>query len=128
MGTHPNSPSHLSVSDAPLKEHLAAHPELMGPGIITKFNAADGDVPFLFKVLSIRKALSIQTHPDKKTAEKLHALQPHIYKGSRHNHDLAGCFANSRFQMTTTSRRWQLQSHRSRPCAGFCPFPRLLPT
>lgn len=41
-------------------------------------------LPFLFKVLSIRKALSIQVHPNKTEAEKLHALHPDIYKDPNH--------------------------------------------
>lgn len=41
-------------------------------------------LPFLFKILSIRKALSIQVHPNKSEAEKLHALHPDIYKDPNH--------------------------------------------
>jgi mannose-6-phosphate isomerase len=81
MGTHPKSPSLVLDSRQVLSEHLASHPELIGKSVITKFNAGDGSLPFLFKVLSIEKALSIQTHPDKKTAEILHAQYPDIYKG-----------------------------------------------
>jgi mannose-6-phosphate isomerase len=81
MGTHPNSPSRILSSNEILSEYLAAHPELLGDRVIDRFEASDGNLPFLFKVLSIEKALSIQTHPDKKTAEKLHAEQPNIYKG-----------------------------------------------
>lgn len=40
-----------------------------------------GKLPFLFKVLSIRKALSIQAHPNKKLAEQLHAKDPRNYPG-----------------------------------------------
>lgn len=40
-----------------------------------------GKLPFLFKVLSIRKALSIQAHPNKKLAEQLHAKDPKNYPG-----------------------------------------------
>lgn len=82
MGTHPKSPSKVLSSNKPLSEHLSSHPELMGKRIIDHFSAADGNLPFLFKVLAIEKALSIQTHPDKKTAEELHAQQPDIYKGT----------------------------------------------
>jgi len=38
--------------------------------IADKFN---GKLPFLFKVLSVNKALSIQAHPNKTLAEELHA-------------------------------------------------------
>jgi mannose-6-phosphate isomerase len=82
MGTHPKSPSRVIFdSRQVLSEHLASHPELIGKPIIDKFNAENGNIPFLFKVLSIEKALSIQTHPDKRTAEILHAQHPDIYKG-----------------------------------------------
>lgn len=40
-----------------------------------------GKLPFLFKVLSIRKALSIQAHPNKKLAEQLHGKDPKNYPG-----------------------------------------------
>ena len=81
MGTHPKSPSLVLNSRQVLSERLASHPELIGKSVIEKFNAGNGNLPFLFKVLSIEKALSIQTHPDKKTAEILHAQYPDIYKG-----------------------------------------------
>ena len=81
MGTHSSSPSTL-VEGTSLAEHLAAHPSLIGDDTITTFDAADGNIPFLFKILAIKKALSIQTHPDKQTAEKLHAELPNIYKGA----------------------------------------------
>jgi mannose-6-phosphate isomerase len=81
MGTHPTSPSYVHGLNIPLKDHLAANTHLIGAKVADEFKAQDGNVPFLFKVLSIHKALSIQTHPDKATAEKLHAEQPHIYKG-----------------------------------------------
>lgn len=82
MGTHIKSPSRLRNTKAILSEHLAANPALMGASIVEKFNAEDGNIPFLFKVLAIEKALSIQTHPDKKMAERLHAEKPDIYKGN----------------------------------------------
>jgi mannose-6-phosphate isomerase len=81
MGTHPKSPSLVLNSRQVLSEHLAIHPELIGESVIAKFDAGNGSLPFLFKVLSIEKALSIQTHPDKKTAEILHSQYPDIYKG-----------------------------------------------
>jgi mannose-6-phosphate isomerase len=84
MGTHPKSPSRVLPSNEALSEYLAAHPELLGDRIIDRFEASNGNLPFLFKVLSIEKALSIQTHPDKKMAEKLHAEHPDIYTGKSH--------------------------------------------
>ena len=81
MGTHPKSPSRL-LDGTTLAEHLASNPSLLDDDIITSFDAADGNIPFLFKILAIEKALSIQSHPDKQTAEKLYEEQPDIYKGA----------------------------------------------
>ncbi|KAG6807343.1 hypothetical protein H0H93_001732 [Arthromyces matolae] len=82
MGTHPKSPSNVFETGQILSDHLAKHPELIGAPVSDKFDASTGNLPFLFKILSIEKALSIQSHPDKATAEKLHASQPDIYKGA----------------------------------------------
>ena len=81
MGTHPSSQSRLEETNETLSEHLAASPSLLGDDIIVDFDAADGSIPFLLKILAIEKALSIQTHPDKANAERLHKEQPKIYKG-----------------------------------------------
>ncbi|KXN90326.1 Mannose-6-phosphate isomerase [Leucoagaricus sp. SymC.cos] len=89
MGTHTSSPSKLTEDRGLLADHLKAHPELIGDRIIKRFDAANGNLPFLFKVLSIEKALSIQSHPDKRTAESLHAKQPNIYKDPNHKPEMA---------------------------------------
>ena len=85
MGTHPTSPSHIYLDAStikPLAKHLEDQPHLMGGNVIRQFSIKNGNLPFLFKVLSIRKPLSIQTHPDKPMAEKLHVERPDIYKGA----------------------------------------------
>jgi mannose-6-phosphate isomerase len=46
-------------------------------------------LPFLFKLLSVRTALSIQAHPDKQTAARLHALDPEHYRDDNHKPELA---------------------------------------
>ncbi|KIK55490.1 hypothetical protein GYMLUDRAFT_248543 [Collybiopsis luxurians FD-317 M1] len=91
MGTHPTSPSHLPPpSTSTLSSYLKDNPSLIGESIANKFpDAKEGNLPFLFKVLSIEKALSIQTHPDKQTAESLHAQLPNIYKDDNHKPELA---------------------------------------
>jgi mannose-6-phosphate isomerase len=81
MGTHPKSPSLVLNSGETLASHLSKNQSLIGERVSQKFGTEDGNLPFLFKVLAIEKALSIQSHPDKATAEKLHAQQPDIYKG-----------------------------------------------
>ncbi|KAG6332609.1 hypothetical protein ID866_6487 [Astraeus odoratus] len=88
MGTHVKSPSGIVGSIKSLRDVLVEHPELMGD-VSSVFDTTGGNLPFLFKILSIGKALSIQTHPDKKTAEKLHAQQPHVYTDPNHKPELA---------------------------------------
>lgn len=82
MGTHPSSPSKIAASGNLLSDYLKQNRDDVGGQIVNRFNISDGALPFLFKVLSVEKALSIQTHPDKATAERLHAEQPHIYRGA----------------------------------------------
>ena len=82
MGTHPKSPSHVVDSGETLSTRLTARPEYIGARVRAKFGIeSGGHLPFLFKALAIGKALSIQTHPDKRTAEKLHEEYPAIYTG-----------------------------------------------
>jgi mannose-6-phosphate isomerase len=85
MGTHPSSPSQIfldsSTVNKPLRDHLRGEPYLLGDEVSHTFHAQDGNLPFLLKVLSIQKALSIQVHPDRPTAERLHAEKPDIYRG-----------------------------------------------
>ncbi|EMD36598.1 hypothetical protein CERSUDRAFT_115637 [Gelatoporia subvermispora B] len=92
MGTHVSGPSRLLDSNETLKDYLASHPELIGDKVIERFRdagAAEGNLPFLFKVLAIEKALSIQTHPDKKMAEALHKEKPDVYKDANHKPEMA---------------------------------------
>ncbi|KAF7408310.1 hypothetical protein HZH66_002847 [Vespula vulgaris] len=86
MGTHPNGPSYLKEKDISLEEYIQKNTNVLGIEIQQKFGSS---LPFLFKVLSIRKALSIQAHPDKKKAEQLHLQHPEIYKDSNHKPELA---------------------------------------
>jgi len=46
-------------------------------------------LPFLFKVLSIRKALSIQVHPNRTEAQRLHGLHPDVYKDPNHKPEVS---------------------------------------
>lgn len=75
MGTHPTAPSHVVLSNG--------QKQLLGEYL------GDKDIPFLFKVLSVGKALSIQAHPDIKLAQELHASRPQVYKDSNHKPEMA---------------------------------------
>lgn len=57
----------------------------MGHDISSKYSSK---LPFLFKVLSIQKALSIQAHPNKKLAEKLHSQDPEHYPDGNHKPEM----------------------------------------
>eukprot|EP00271_Cylindrocystis_brebissonii_P014548 TRINITY_DN35911_c0_g1_i1.p1 TRINITY_DN35911_c0_g1~~TRINITY_DN35911_c0_g1_i1.p1 ORF type:complete len:482 (-),score=87.42 TRINITY_DN35911_c0_g1_i1:1259-2704(-) len=88
MGTHPSGPSKV-IGDGTvslLKDWLAEHPKALGDKVASKWK---GDLPFLFKVLSVAKALSIQAHPDKPLAERLHKEQPLNYKDDNHKPEMA---------------------------------------
>jgi mannose-6-phosphate isomerase len=78
MGTHPSLPSRDLGTQRTLLDLVQDNQELMGPEITQRYG---GKLPFLFKVLSIRKALSIQAHPNKKLASELHARDPRNYPG-----------------------------------------------
>lgn len=79
MGTHASLPSIDISTGKTLQELIAADNSALGPSVIKKFGL--GRLPFLFKVLSIEKALSIQAHPDKSLAEILHSKDPSNYPG-----------------------------------------------
>lgn len=88
MGTHESGPSLVVLDDSLvlLKDWLLANPQAVGEKVLQRWGP---DLPFLFKVLSVAKALSIQAHPDKKLAKQLHQLQPNIYKDANHKPEMA---------------------------------------
>ena len=89
IGAHPSAPSQilLNGNKYPLNKVINAYPELiLGKTVSHKFSRK---LPFLFKVLSAREALSIQTHPDKKTAEYLHQKDPQHYPDDNHKPEIA---------------------------------------
>jgi mannose-6-phosphate isomerase len=86
MGTHPSGPSVVVDEAKPLGTLLEQHPEWLGN--VPSYKGGGG-LPFLFKVLSVGKSLSIQAHPDKRLAEKLHAERPAVYKDDNHKPEIA---------------------------------------
>ncbi len=86
MGTHPSGPSIVVEAKRELAEILDENQALIGQEI---YNQYHGKLPFLFKVLSINKALSIQAHPDIPLAKKLHASDPKNYKDDNHKPEMA---------------------------------------
>jgi mannose-6-phosphate isomerase len=77
MGDHPNGPCQIQANGEVV--HIS--------GFLRQTSM--GNIEFLFKVLSVRKALSIQSHPDRALAEKLHASRPDLYKDANPKPELA---------------------------------------
>ncbi|CAH0474563.1 unnamed protein product [Peronospora belbahrii] len=103
MGTHSNGPSRVLREDG--GESL-----LLSDYIQTLPHHETGNLPYLFKVLSVRKALSIQAHPDTKLANELHEKFPKIYKDSNHKPEMA--IALTRFEALCQFRKeGEIASH-----------------
>ncbi|KGN57784.1 mannose-6-phosphate isomerase 1 [Cucumis sativus] len=97
MGTHDSGPSFLippavenggridSYSTS-LKSWVLENPNVLGDKVVQKWGS---DIPFLFKVLSVAKPLSIQAHPDKELAKELHILHPKVYRDANHKPEMA---------------------------------------
>ncbi|KAL4434541.1 hypothetical protein ABPG74_007325 [Tetrahymena malaccensis] len=91
MGTHVNCPS-IAITEnnqkIKLGELIATQPETyLGKEVKEKYNLQD-QLPFLFKILSVNKALSIQAHPDIELAKKLFKEFPNIYKDPNHKPEM----------------------------------------
>ncbi|KAH3675736.1 hypothetical protein WICMUC_002528 [Wickerhamomyces mucosus] len=88
MGTHPKVPS-KDLQATSLRDLISANPkELLGEDIV-KYYGSEVELPFLFKVLSIEKVLSIQAHPDKTLAKVLHSQDPKNYPDDNHKPEMA---------------------------------------
>ncbi len=85
IGAHPKAPS--TVQGGNLLELIDRYPaEILGREEAGKF---DNQLPFLMKVLSAGEALSIQAHPNKSQAEKLHRRDPEHYPDDNHKPEIA---------------------------------------
>ncbi|XP_006888355.1 PREDICTED: mannose-6-phosphate isomerase isoform X2 [Elephantulus edwardii] len=89
MGTHPRGNAKIldnRISQKTLGQWIADNPDSLGSKVKDTFN---GQLPFLFKVLSVKTALSIQAHPNKELAEKLHLQAPEHYPDANHKPEMA---------------------------------------
>ncbi|MGC9399012.1 MAG: mannose-6-phosphate isomerase, class I [Anaerolineae bacterium] len=89
MGAHPKAPSSLLIEgeQVDLRDAIAVQPSFfLGEWVAARF---DGALPFLFKVLSAAESLSIQVHPTKPQAERLHARDPEHYPDANHKPEVA---------------------------------------
>lgn len=89
LGTHKSGPATIpSLNELKLDEWIRTHPESLGRNIIDLYGSENG-LPFLFKVLSVNYALSIQAHPDKEMAKILRRDFPDHYPDDNHKPEMA---------------------------------------
>ena len=89
IGAHPKSSSEIIINDKriPLNDAIEKYPvEILGKETAEKFG---NKLPFLLKVLSASRALSIQTHPNKTQAGYLHKKDPLNYPDDNHKPEIA---------------------------------------
>jgi mannose-6-phosphate isomerase len=87
-GTTPSEPA-PSSSDSSLSDRRSLLDYVQSDPLLHCGQSAQQDLSFLLKILSVRTVLSIQAHPDKKLAEKLHAARPDVYKDPNHKPEMA---------------------------------------
>lgn len=126
MGTHPNGPSSVVLPGASMEAPHEMKPcvaptgdlsdeegereecflrDLIAqdPGFWLGDDWQAGDIPYLLKVLSVQQALSIQAHPNKALAEKLHRRLPSAYPDSNHKPEI--CIPLGHFEALCGFRR-----------------------
>lgn len=83
IGTHASGPAVLRSNGKALGGFLATQ-------------GKEPTLPYLLKILSVAKPLSIQAHPDKELAEKLHRSNPSAYRDDNHKPEM--CVALTDFE------------------------------
>jgi len=87
IGAHPLLSSTIDKSGEELVKLLEREAvEVLGEKVLAKFGKK---LPFLFKILSVAKPLSIQVHPDREKAALLHSQFPDRYPENNHKPELA---------------------------------------
>ncbi|XP_066557863.1 mannose-6-phosphate isomerase [Amia ocellicauda] len=89
MGAHPKGDALIKdnrISQRTLGQWIADYPGCLGSKVKDTFQ---GQLPFLFKVLSVNLALSVQAHPNRELAVRLHAQFPEHYPDSNHKPEMA---------------------------------------
>ncbi|XP_062316872.1 mannose-6-phosphate isomerase isoform X1 [Osmerus eperlanus] len=96
MGAHPKGDALIIDNRIPqrtLSQWIADYPGTLGSKVKDTFQ---GQLPFLFKVLSVNTALSIQAHPNRELAARLHSQFPEHYPDKNHKPEMA--IALTRFE------------------------------
>lgn len=94
VGTHPSGESYVFSDDVndqfnglSLSQVLQTTPEYVGTIQVVK--SFRHDLPFILKVLSVAEPLSIQSHPDKSLASRLHSSDAKNYPDANHKPEMA---------------------------------------
>ncbi|KAK2945884.1 putative Mannose-6-phosphate isomerase [Blattamonas nauphoetae] len=91
IGTHPSGCALVNIpgnpDKIPLDSFFQQNPDWIGQG--SSIPSHPGSLPFMFKVLSVAKPLSIQAHPDLEMAKELHSKDPTNYPDANHKPELA---------------------------------------
>lgn len=122
MGTHHLLCSQHLRSGETLCKILEEDPSLLSVSISNRYRQR---LPFLFKILSIRKALCIQAHPDKTLAQELHARDPITYPGETtpSRSSVSTCFVYStRYLVTIGSNATKDSNHKPEMVVALTPF------
>lgn len=90
LGAHPKGPSRVVLPDGDsqsLTSLITENPDFwLGKKLV---EGGIEELPFLLKILDSAKPLSIQAHPDRETAVKLHARDPQNYPDPNHKPEIA---------------------------------------
>ena len=88
IGAHTDLPATVRLDqDIPLNDAIDRYSREMLGTTLTERGVRT--LPFLFKVLSCERSLSIQAHPDKDRAAELHARDPEHYPDANHKPEIA---------------------------------------
>ncbi|KAH8100719.1 mannose-6-phosphate isomerase [Cristinia sonorae] len=90
MGTHANGAAHtFHFPYQPLLKTISSDPTYyLGSSILKKWPSTT-HLPYLFKVLSVAKALPLQAHPDKALAKSLNAEDSSEFVDANHKPEIA---------------------------------------
>jgi len=106
MGDHPSLPSYVKFPNGEqtsLHDSITENPERFLGKAYSHFGKKR--LPFLFKVLSVRKTLSLQIHPSKEIAKELNQRYPEVYKDDNHKPEIS--IALSEFEALCNFRPYE---------------------
>uniref|UniRef100_A0A915AHT3 mannose-6-phosphate isomerase n=1 Tax=Parascaris univalens TaxID=6257 RepID=A0A915AHT3_PARUN len=92
MGTHPDGPARVKRTNMKLSSYITESEKS-----VYERNAKETHLPFIMKLMSIEKTLSLQVHPTKEQAARLNDRDPAHYPDRNHKPELA--YALTRFEL-----------------------------